>query len=55
MCCSVTPCSTHLPVTGSGVFETAAQAVDSVSDELPGEVVLNSPANVHCVFVKFSC
>lgn len=47
MCCSVTSSSPHLPVTGSGVFETAAQAVNSVSDELPGEVVLHSSAHMH--------
>lgn len=38
--------SSDLPVTSSGIFESAAQAVNSVNDELPGEVVLHSSADI---------
>lgn len=37
----------YLPITGSGVFETAAQAIHSVKDQLPDEVVLYCPANTN--------
>lgn len=49
--------SSHLSVTGPGIFETATQAVNSVDDELPGEVVLHSSADISgfCYSVVLFC
>lgn len=37
----------NLFVSRSGIFKAAAQAVNSVNDELPGEVVLHSSAKIN--------
>ena len=37
----------YLPITGSGIFETATQAVESVNDELPNEVILHGSGRMH--------